>query len=310
MARERGPVSTGVLLVDKPKGPTSHDIVRKVRRAFQQREVGHTGTLDPMATGLLVLTLGKATRLGRYLEATKKRYTGEITLGRATDSFDAEGETTEEAPVPELSRAQVEAALSTLTGVIDQPVPVFSAVKVGGERLHKKARRGESVEVPVRQVEISSLRCTAWDSPQLSIEAEVSKGTYIRSLAVQIGAALGLPAHLSALRRTHVGPLSVEAAASAEQLQREAPPALIPMREALSHLPAVQLDAAAEADVRHGRQLLLGQLQRLCGGDAPGPVGQQLCLLDGAGALIAMAERLDASSAHDRALRYGCVLAT
>lgn len=309
------PAHTGVLLVDKPKGPTSHDVVRAVRRCYRQREVGHTGTLDPMATGLLVITLGRATRLGRYLEATDKRYLGELTLGQATDSYDAEGEVVAEAPVPpDLSEAQVRAALAGLTGRIQQAVPVFSAVKVDGERLHKKARRGEQVEAPVREIEVHSLALRRFASPVIGFEAVVSKGTYIRTLAVQIGEALGLPAHLSMLRRSGVGPHRAEGAATLEQLaDPEFPPALIPMAAAVDHLPAVTVGAAGLVDVQHGRQLRVAQLRA---GLTPGPwvEGQQLRVLDSEGALVAMAS-LTAAGAdpeapeHERALSYGCVLA-
>jgi tRNA pseudouridine55 synthase len=253
----RRPALCGVLLVDKPTGMTSHGAVDRVRRIFGQREVGHTGTLDPMATGLLVMTLGRATRIARFIEATDKSYLGTVTLGRSTTTFDVEGETTEERSIASVDEERVRTALRTLLGTRMQRVPTFSAVKVDGERLYSKARRREAIEAPEREVTIHELELCALALPDVAIRARVSKGTYIRSLAVELGWALDVPAHLSALRRTHVGPHCVERARPLEALAGDASEA-IGMAEALAHLPAIAVEGSAAEDVRHGRPLPAG----------------------------------------------------
>lgn len=309
--RPRSPAHTGMLLVDKPGGMTSHDVVKVVRRTFGQREVGHTGTLDPMATGLMVLTLGKATRLGRFLEAEDKTYDGTVVLGRATTTYDAEGETTVEAPVEGVTEADVRRVLDALTGTIEQQVPAFSAVKVDGVRLHERARRGEHVDAPTRTVTISELTATRIALPEIDVEASVSKGTYIRTLAVQIGAALNLPAHLSRLVRTRVGLHRLEDAHRLDDLKGEGAELIAPT-DALPHLAPVVLTAADLEDVRHGRPLTAGQLRSL--GVTVGTAGQALLLLRPDGQLAAVAEtRLDAAAlagapAKERAIGYACVL--
>ena len=308
--RARRPAHTGVLRVDKPGGVTSHDVVQTIRRRMGQREVGHTGTLDPMATGLLVLTLGKATRLGRFLESARKTYLGTVVLGQATDTFDAEGTVVDEAPVPTLSEEEVRQAVAGFKGLLRQRVPVFSAVKVDGERLHAKARRGDAVEAPERTVEIHEIHLQAWRSPRLDIEVVCSKGTYIRTLATQIGEVLGVPAHLGRLRRTEVGPHHVDHAVAPDASE---PEDLMAMADALSHLGRIQVDERAATDIRHGRPLTFGQvdaadLGRTIAADEP------LRLMDTDGALLAVATAVlpspewAAQPDEDRALRYACVL--
>lgn len=312
--RPRVPAHTGMLLVDKPKGVTSHDVVQRVRRIFGQREVGHTGTLDPMATGLMVLTLGKATRLGRFLEAEDKTYDGTVVLGRATTTFDAEGETTDEAPlgaIGAIGEADVHAALASLVGEVEQQVPAFSAVKVDGVRLHERARRGEVVDTPSRTVTIASLSATRIALPEIDIEASVSKGTYIRTLAVQIGAALGVPAHLSRLVRTRVGMHRLGDARALDDLKGEGAELVTPT-DALPHLTKVVLTAEDLEDVRHGRPLTAGQIRSLSVPIAR--LGEPLLLLAPDGGLAAVAEtRLDAAALgrappRERAIGYACVL--
>ena len=308
--RARKPAHTGILKIDKPAGVTSHDVVRTVRRQMGQREVGHTGTLDPMATGLLVLTLGKATRIGRFLEAAEKAYVGRVALGEATDTYDAEGTVVASAPVPDLDEATVRSAVVGFQGPLAQRVPLFSAVKVGGERLHAKARRGDVVEAPIREVHIHDIRLTGWTKPALDIEVVCSKGTYIRTLATQIGDALGLPAHLVQLRRTRVGPHEVDDARSPDTC---GPDDLVSMPRALSHLTQLAIDNEAVEDVRHGRPLTYQQLSPAVEAldfDADTPVG----LLNPAGELLAVATWVCGRAAWssqpptDRALRYACVL--
>lgn len=310
----RRPAASGVLLVDKPGGMTSHDVVARVRRIFGQREVGHTGTLDPMATGLLVLTLGRATRLARFIEATEKVYSGTVRLGRATTTFDAEGETTTEVSVDvvaALDEARIRGALAALTGSIHQAVPAFSAVRVDGERLYARARRGETFETPVRAVDIHALELVRLALPDLELEARVSKGTYIRSLAVQIGDALGVPAHLAALRRTRVGSHRVEAAHALDALRGD-PTELVAPAEALGELARIVLDAERARDVTFGRPLpveVLGDLE--LGGRR---AGEPLRLVDPSGELLAIGlfehdgDVLAAAPQGSRAVRYACVL--
>jgi tRNA pseudouridine55 synthase len=295
------PARTGLLLLDKPAGITSHDAVRAVRRAFGQREVGHAGTLDPMATGLLVVALGRATRLLRFVEAAAKRYTGTVCLGIATETYDAEGRITAEAPVGPLDRGAVAAALASLEGQIEQAVPPYSAVKVGGERLHAKARRGEAFTAPVRTVTVHALIATRVAPPWIDIEARVSKGTYVRSLAVQIGAQLGLPAHLSALRRTEIGGFSVDAARPIAAIEGR-PEELLPIGAAVAHLPALEVDPTGAEDVRHGRRLGTARVQ--AGLSAPIAPGDAV-RIERDGALLAIGLGRD-----DGGLDYACVLGT
>ena len=215
----------GILLVDKPgrqisqtyadepvsaQLPTSHDIVQRVRRWSRQRRVGHTGTLDPMASGLLVLCLGVATRLVEYYQGHDKTYEAHVTLGRATDTYDAVGRTVVQAPVPSLTGADVEAALVAFRGRIDQRPPVYSALKQGGESLHRKARRGEVVNVAPREVTFHEIELLSFASPAtISLRIRCSAGAYVRSLAHALGQALGTAGHLSYLRRLEAGPFFV-----------------------------------------------------------------------------------------------------
>ena len=313
--RRPDPPVTGVVAVDKPAGVTSHDVVQQVRRAIGQRQVGHTGTLDPAATGVMVITLGRATRIGRYLEAGDKDYVGTVYLGRSTTTYDREGTVVEEAEVPPLRIDAIERCLSSFVGEIEQEVPAYSAVKVDGERLYRRARQGEQVQLPRRKVTIHSIALTRWASPELDLSVRVSKGTYVRSLAVQIGAALGLPAHLSRLVRTRVGRFTrdeVVAPDDGPALRR----AVRSMAEALADYPALQVDAKAAQDVRHGRPLVARQVQAVWPNGVHGiQVDSPIRILDASGLLLAVA-RLEHSPAllaegppNTRALRYDCVLA-
>lgn len=304
--KSREPPVDGVLLLDKPQGITSHDLVSGTRRAMGQREVGHTGTLDPMATGLMVVTLGRATRISRFLEATEKHYEGTITLGRATDTMDAEGQTTTSAPVPELAAEPVAAVLAGMVGALDQVVPAYSAVKVDGERLYQKARRGEVVDAPSRTIEVGAFELLALRGSELDFRVRVSKGTYVRSLAVEVGARLGgLPAHLSRLRRTQVGGFRVEEAQTLDGLGRANAHLRTPA-QALGHFPPLPVDAQGAKDVRHGRPLKAAQLPSSV------PSGW-VRVLEGP-ELIAVAEVLlgpeaRAAAPTERAVAYACVLA-
>jgi tRNA pseudouridine55 synthase len=213
------PDPAGILLVDKPSTWTSHDVVAFVRR-FGFRKVGHAGTLDPAATGLLVLLVGRqATRAASQLSGQDKTYVGTVTLGVETDSLDADGSVTKESPWEHLSPTDVEAALPAFRGDIEQIPPMVSAVKIKGKRLYKMAREGKTVERPPRPVTIHELTLLATDLPNFEIRVHCSKGTYVRTLAADIGTALGCGAHLSALRRFTSGCYSIDNAVTIDTLR-------------------------------------------------------------------------------------------
>jgi len=238
----------GVLLIDKPTDHTSHDVVARLRGILRTRRVGHAGTLDPMATGLLVVLVGKATSLSQYLMSADKTYVGTIELGKTTNTQDAEGEVMETRPVPPLTEAEVRAALNGFVGDQYQTPPMFSAVKIGGVPLYKSARKGEEVEREPRFIRVMEFRLTSWASPELGIVLRCTKGTYVRTLAHDLGAKLGCGAHLKTLRRTQSGHFDVAQAHTLEQLQKMSPAdlekALIPPHVALPAPVAVTVAAA------------------------------------------------------------------
>jgi tRNA pseudouridine55 synthase len=195
----------GFLNIHKPLGVTSHDIVMQVRRTFGLRKVGHAGTLDPLATGVLIICVGGATRLSEYVMHMTKGYIARVKLGETTATYDAEGEITSTRPAAHITRAQVEAALAPFRGSFEQKPPIYSAIKVNGRKLYDIARAGQSVELKARPVEIHRLVLTEWQPPYFSIDVSCTAGTYIRSLAYDIGEALGCGAHLTALERTQSG---------------------------------------------------------------------------------------------------------
>ncbi|MGF1509259.1 MAG: tRNA pseudouridine(55) synthase TruB [Myxococcota bacterium] len=320
----------GFLLIDKPRGLTSHDVVKCVRRRLAVRQVGHSGTLDPMATGLLVLGVGRATRLLRFVESQRKSYRASVVLGVATSTEDAEGTVVERTKV-EVGLTAVREAAAGLVGAIEQRVPAYSAVRVDGERLHRRVRRGESVERPVRRVrvhrfEVLGLLQAEPGLAEVDIDVEVSKGTYVRTLGVELGRRLGAPAHLAALRRTSVGLHRVEAATNLDDV---GPEAVVEMAVGLAGMPAWTLDANSAASVLHGRPLtapvVRRHLKEAAGTltaesreprDGPGldePMGP-VALLDASGTVLAVGEvtlginpSCDAP-AKDGAFRYLCVL--
>ncbi len=206
----------GILLVDKPSGLTSHDVVDRIRRAAGMRRVGHTGTLDPAATGLLILCLGPATRLSEFLTGLDKVYEGTMRLGLSTDSYDLDGKVLEEKPVPPVTAAQIQGVFDSMTGTIMQIPPMVSAVKVGGERLYKMARKGVVVEREPRPVTIREFSLLNLASPDIQFRIRCTRGTYARSLCFDVGELLGCGATLAALRRTFVGPHAVDAAKPVE----------------------------------------------------------------------------------------------
>ena len=251
----------GVLLIDKPGGQSSFDVLRDLKRALRVSRVGHSGTLDPMATGLLVVCVGEGTKLATYLTADDKRYVGEVTFGSATNTYDAEGEVVREDPpalLAALTRGEVARALSGFVGRVTQRPPAFSAIKVDGRPLYERARRGEEVEVPTREVVFYALELLSFDEGRhrAVVSAWCSKGTYIRSLAHDLGAALGLSAHLSALRRVASGGLRLEDACEVSALTPETlAERLIPLERALPRWPRAWVDAAGAAALAQGRRV-------------------------------------------------------
>ena len=229
----------GVLLVDKPLGPTSHDVVGQVRRALKTRRVGHAGTLDPAASGLMVVLVGRYTKLSSYLTSDDKGYLATVTFGTRTTTDDAEGEVVAEGDPSDLDEDKVRNALAQMVGEVDQVPPVFSAISIGGERLYKKARRGETVDVPPRRVTIKRLQLFSWQSASAEVEVECSKGTYVRAIARDLGETLGVPAHLSALRRTKSGGYSVDEAVTIESLSEAS---LRTGPDAVRGMPQVDID--------------------------------------------------------------------
>ncbi len=208
----------GVLLVDKPTDHTSHDVVARLRGKLKMKRIGHAGTLDPSATGLLVMLVGKATKVSQYLMSTEKEYTGTIKLGEVTNTQDADGEVLETRPVPPLSRDQIEEAVLGFKGDQYQIPPMYSAVKIDGVPLYKKARQGEEVEREPRFIRVMQYDVTRWESPELDFLVRSSKGTYVRTLAHDLGTKLGCGAHLKQLRRTAAGDLRIEQATTLEEL--------------------------------------------------------------------------------------------
>jgi len=245
----------GMVVVDKPAGLTSHDVVARLRRISGQRRVGHAGTLDPLATGVLLVCLGRATRLIEYLVEQPKTYETRIRLGQTTDSYDADGSVMDDRPVT-ADQAAIAAALAPFRGPIAQIPPMYSAIKRDGQPLYKLARQGKVVAREPRQVTIYELTLLGWENPFLDLRIVSSAGTYIRSLAHDLGQALGCGGHVTALRRTAIGRFTAADAFSLAALEQEAwPAALLPTDTVVAHLPRVDLSAAAAADIALGRRV-------------------------------------------------------
>lgn len=250
---------SGVLLFDKPTGVTSHDMVYRVRRILQQQEVGHTGTLDPMATGLMVMCIGRATKIAQFISNLEKSYVADVTLGLSSATYDAEGLDPHALPVDtsHFTEADVLAVLNGFVGTQMQQVPAHSAVRINGEHLYELARRGQDLQLPEREVSITSLQLLSYENATMRIEVHCSKGTYIRTLANQIGERLGCGAYLSALRRTTVGPFSVLDAVTDLQLEQfaasgEAERALMPISQVLQ-FGSICIQDTFRQQVGHGR---------------------------------------------------------
>jgi tRNA pseudouridine55 synthase len=209
----------GVLLVDKPTDHTSHDVVARLRGKLRMKRIGHAGTLDPMATGLLVMLIGKSTRLSQYLMSVDKEYEGTAELGKVTDSQDAEGEVMETRPVPPLTREDIAGAVAGFLGDQYQLPPMYSAIKIGGVPLYKKARQGEEVAREPRFIRVMSWEVTGFALPRFDFRLRCTKGTYVRTLVHDLGQKLGCGAHLAGLRRTASGALRVEQALTLDQIE-------------------------------------------------------------------------------------------
>jgi tRNA pseudouridine55 synthase len=251
----------GILNLDKPRGPTSHDIVSRVRRLTNIRRVGHAGTLDPLATGVLLVCIGRATRVSEYLMAGQKIYRAQVHLGVTTDTYDAEGQIVEESPL-DVSRSQVEVALAQFRGTISQVPPMYSAVKSHGTPLHRLARRGVEVQREPRLVEIYRLELTAWEPPLCTLEVTCSSGTYVRALAHDLGQALGCGAHLAGLTRLASGGFLLEDAVTLDAFARAAEEGswvalLYPLDAALNRFPAFSLDAGTARRLCAGQSITL-----------------------------------------------------
>ena len=263
MAAESRPVA-GVLNIDKPGGITSHDVVARVRKLSRQDKVGHTGTLDPMATGVLLVCLGQATRLIEYLMYSPKKYRATIRFGVTTDTLDADGMVVAEHDASTLTDRYLREVLSTFRGEMQQVPPLFSALKKNGQPLYKRARAGQRIELDPRPVTIYNLTFVEWKPPDLTVDVACSPGTYIRALARDLGDAVGTGAHLIALVRTANGPWPLDEAVSLAQLEHEARAGdhgwqkfLHPPDQAILHLPKVVLDDGAVSHVKCGRHIQL-----------------------------------------------------
>lgn len=247
---------SGLIVIDKPIGPTSHDVVGRVRRLAGIRRVGHAGTLDPLAGGVLLVCLGRATRFIEYLVGLPKVYEATIRLGVATTTYDAEGEITDERPVA-LTAEAIAVALGAFRGPIRQRVPPFSAVKRDGQPLYKRARRGEVFELPEREVTIHALDLLEYAPPDVIVRAAVSSGTYIRSLAHDLGEALGAGGHITALRRTAVGDFTAGGAVALDALTAENIAGHTrPAEATVAHLPRVAFSAAEAERLGYGQRVV------------------------------------------------------
>ncbi|HEX9467765.1 MAG TPA: tRNA pseudouridine(55) synthase TruB [Acidimicrobiia bacterium] len=287
----------GLVVVDKPPGCTSHDVVARLRKIYNQRRVGHAGTLDPDATGVLLVGLGRATRLLRFLQTEGKAYRGRVVFGIATSTLDASGDTIDQRPML-LTREEVERAVPRFVGDIDQLPPMVSAVKVGGRRLHELARAGEEVERALRRVRVDRFEVEAFEPgpyPEAVVLVECGSGTFVRSLAADLGAALGGAAHLAELRRLRAGSFSLDEAHPLDDVAANPAAAVLPMSAAVRGLEPISVDDEQARAITHGVAFACGALPIV----GPGP----FAVLDSEGGLLAVYER------HGGACKPAVVLA-
>lgn len=245
---------SGFLNIDKPLRMTSHDVVARARRGLGLKKIGHAGTLDPLASGVLILCVGSATRLSEYVMSSTKQYRARVRLGAITDTYDAEGEVLEQHDASGITREQVEAVLPRFIGAIDQLPPMYSAIKQDGKKLYDLARAGKTVERIPRRVQIDQLTITAWEPPEFDLEVTCGAGTYIRSLAFDIGEALEVGAYLNGLRRTLSGRFTVAEAVSLDSLttRDEWVAALISPAAAMAGWPVAVVDTAGRLRLQQG----------------------------------------------------------
>lgn len=293
---------SGVVVVDKPSGPTSFDVVRRVKGLFKTRRCGHTGTLDPTATGVLPICIGDATKIASFVSEGEKEYDAIVRFGETTDTQDAAGRTLETRPLGDLSEERVREELKGFVGLVEQTPPMYSARKVDGKRLYELARAGEEVEREARQVHIDEARLTFFGAPSATgatLDAGVfvrcSKGTYLRTLAHDLGQRLGCGAHLKSLKRVRVGAFGIEDAVGLDTLMaaaKEGRPQLekylLPMSRALAELAELRLDTEIARRVAHGHAPGPADLSRLRA--PPFPRGRKVQLLDPEGRLLAVGE--------------------
>ena len=246
----------GLLVIDKPAGMTSFDVVRKVRKVANTRKVGHTGTLDPDATGVLAVAIGRCTKLSRFVTLDEKRYAFTMTFGSATDTDDASGELIRQAAWEHVTRAAFEQVLDTFTGAIEQVPPQYSAIKIKGKRAHALARAGEEVELQARTVQVWEWEITGFRLPQVDLEVRCGPGTYVRSLSRDIGEALDSAAHADKIRRLAVGPFSIDDAVALDELTPETfADALLSPLEMVQTLPRFRLDEQDIIRVGYGQPI-------------------------------------------------------
>ena len=274
---------SGFLLVDKPSGVTSFDVVAAVRRRVGVKQVGHGGTLDPLASGLLPILVGEATKLTPYLMGLDKKYDATVRLGIATDTYDAEGRAGVEADWSQITVEDVTAALPPFLGRVKQRPPAYSAIRKNGRRLYELARAGaEDMEIEEREVVIHALEVVRFTPPLVGLHVHCGKGTYVRSIAHDLGVRLGVGAHLAALRRTRIGHFDL--ADSVDVMGSTGKLALLPLEDAVAHLPSLAVDVEVERRLRMGQQAALEAL------DVPLDLVGALRLSDDKGRLVAMAE--------------------
>jgi tRNA pseudouridine55 synthase len=277
---------TGILNVNKPLGWTSHDVVARIRRLAGQKRVGHAGTLDPQAAGVLPVLLGRATRLADFIQSGTKTYIAAIKLGEATETDDSEGTVSSVAPVPRLTDAVIHDALGQFRGEIFQTPPKYSALKVAGSRAYALARAGADVALAPRPVAIHDLALRDWTPDELTLEITCSKGTYVRALARDIAAALGTVGHLKALTRTRVGSFIIDDALTVEEIaDRGVPNSLLPPDRAIADAPTFSADADEAARLRNG-QPIAAQNLRSDSVWVYDPLGQPVCLASAVDGLL------------------------
>lgn len=285
----------GLLVVDKPQGITSFDVVHEVRRALGVKKAGHTGTLDPLATGVLPICIGEATKVAQFITEATKSYHASIRLGVVTDTLDAEGKVLETHPVPSITVELIEAALAKFRGTFAQVPPMYSAVKVGGKRLYQLARAGLEVERAPRQVTVYELALRDFSAQEIQLTVTCSKGFFVRTLAAEVGLLLGCGAHLAALRRTRSGPFTLAHALPLSQVVAQGPAVasrLVGLNIALEDIPELRVSEAEAVRVRHGGVVEVGRQV------TPGLYR----VLEPSGALLALAEAKDGRLVYRRVL--------